>query len=224
MNKFSYLLATTALAGLVALPTTADAQSAKAAARTDNNIHVVSFSTTGLIHSNVLRTDIKTANKKDLFIWVSLQCGLSTNTKIVTDQDELKSTRTKAVADAEVQMRLRVTGPGHAGIHPNPTTTSFGGNTPSVWVTMCKRNQTLEGFLGKAIFCTESNGTSGIQFDECDVSQDQDIELTLTTLTATAFNFVVEDMEPGDHTVRIDIRLINSTINSPPHIAVQNSM
>ena len=225
MNKFGYLLASTALAGVMAMPGVAEAQSSKAVAVTDNAIQAASVTVLGV--TEVLNATLHTANNKDLFIGVSIQCGLSTTTKITSVGDPVTKGDAKgkqtALAEAEVQLRLTVSG-SHGGVHPNPDDGNVAdtGDTASGWVTFCSRSQTLEGILGKALFC-EDVGTGGgdttsgpdgtFQIDECDID-DQEISLAISTLNANTFNFIVDDLSSGDHSITVEARINTNTSES----------
>lgn len=216
MNKFGYLLATTALAGLAAWPGTAEAQSSKAVAKV-HDLSVIDF--TDEATHGVFSLPIKTANKSDLFVDVSLQCGLTTTTKVVNATETggggktgKKGAKSSALAGAKLAVTVTIDGRPSNTVHP------------SVPVTFCERSQLLEATLGQALICEDLNSDGTIQFEtECDLI-DQDISLTLVTLNANSFNFIIPDVGSGDHTISINAILLTATSGTAGATAVATGL
>ncbi len=224
MNKFGYLLASTALAGVMATAGTANAGSAsKAVAGVSNlnafNLSALAGESTTTVSGTLMELFIKTANAKDLFINVAMQCGLSTTTRVKNETATESTTTSKSgrkakvsTSDANASLEIRVLFddsndkvlPG--GGSSNTGTTAQNPTFDLGWVTFCQRSQTLEAILGQGLVCADVNTIPGIQFqDECDLT-DQEISLAISTLSASSFNFIVPDVGPGDHTVKIEAR------------------
>ena len=131
----------------------------------------------------LLSNTIKTANKKNLFIDVSLECGLYTKTK-ARGKGGNKGT---SIADAMIKVHVLVDG----------------NEVPPGEVVFARRYQELsaelEGMIGDALY-----------LDDGDVLVDQDlvttetIDLVLETMSANAFNFVTGNLGPGVHEVSVE--------------------
>ena len=130
----------------------------------------------------LLSNTIKTANKNDLFIDVSLECGLFTRT-LVRSKNKVKDTSS---SDAMIKVKVEV---GGVEAEPGP-------------VVFTKRMQvlsaTLEGIIGDALYIDDGD----IKIDESLVLPEE-IELILETMAAHSFNFVLDDVPSGVHTVTV---------------------
>jgi len=163
--------------------------------------------------TTILSNEIKTPNQKDLFIDVSLECGLYTDTKV----DSLGGYMDRAEAEASVQVQVLIDGePALPGS-----------------VTFCKRSQILEAeFMG---LLTDEEGNVCIQVTEvctdpmdpttCElvVTIDEDclrpetLRLILETMNANSFNFIAANLTPGTHTVEVQAKVesfVESTLDS----------
>lgn len=132
------------------------------------------------IHSQ----DIKTANDKDLFVDVSMQCGLYTKTK-----SELKVGGDTSTAHAQLEVRVLLDDDVVA--------------EPGI-VVFDKRVQTLNTALYTALSTSAGEAIENIGY----------VELILETLQAHAFNFVFADVASGVHTVEVQARLFTDTDGS----------
>lgn len=134
--------------------------------------------------SPVFTTIVKTSEKKDLFVDVSLECGLTTNTKVVSRQLE------KALATAEASVMVKVL---VDGIAADPGE-----------VTFAKRIQTLiaefAGDISGAIVVDPE--THVVSIDETLV-EPETLQLILETMSANSFNFIAPDVSVGEHTVDV---------------------
>ena len=150
---------------------------------------------------DILTTVIRTANKKDLLIGVSLQSSLYTDTSVKGKRGSSE----KAGAEAGILVRVEISGlnsdGGDAKAYPEE-------------VVFNRRVQELSAVLGGVIeSCTVSvdesgDGTINIAND-CIVT-DEEIGLILSTTAANHFNFVAPNLAPGDHTVTISATALAS--------------
>ena len=148
----------------------------------------------------VLHTDIKTANKKDLLIGVSLQSGLYTDTTVKGKNGSSE----KAGAEAGVEVTVEVLDKDGTPVAVYPSSVVF-----------ASRVQELSAVLGGVIeSCNVSvdiatgKGTINIAND-CTVTEEE-IGLMLNTTSANHFNFVAPDMESGDHTINVITKALSS--------------
>jgi hypothetical protein len=165
----------------------ANAASAKATAAAGNLKEVVA--TSSLLRNygweTVLENQIKTSSQKDLFVDVSLECGLTTNTKATSKQ----LARTIADAEAAVYVRVLVD-----GVEAYPGV-----------VTFAKRRQVLIAeFAGDITGCLDEYGHVDISDPTC--IQEESVALILDTLSAHAFNFIANDVGVGTHTITVEAK------------------
>ena len=131
----------------------------------------------------ILSQAIKTPNGKGLFIDVSVECGLLTNTLVQSK----KGNKTTAKAEASVMVWVTVDGeyadPGH--------------------VTFCKRTQELTAtFSGLLSACVDP--VTGIIDPDCvAILEPEEVGLLLDTMTANSFNFYYGVELSGVHTVDV---------------------
>ncbi len=131
----------------------------------------------------ILSQAIKTPNGKGLFIDVSVECGLVTNTLV----QSTKGNKTTAKAEASVMVWVTVDGeyadPGH--------------------VTFCKRTQELTAtFSGLLSACVDP--VTGIIDPDCvAILEPEEVGLFLDTMTANSFNFYYGVELSGVHTVDV---------------------
>jgi hypothetical protein len=140
--------------------------------------------------TTILSNTIKTPNQKDLFIDVSLECGLYTKTK-VKSKGGVPDT---SMAEAVVLVRVLVDGekaePGR--------------------VVFARRAQTLtakfQGLMEGAM--TVEDGQVVIDPDELDFEV---LKLILDTMTANSFNFITDDLSAGEHTIEVQAKIKTAT-------------
>ena len=163
------------------------AQSAKATAKV-GNVNVLNQ--TALGWTTILSNTIKTANQKDLFIDVSLETGLYTQTKVKSAGNKDTSS-----ADATIKVQVLVDGvPAYPGE-----------------VVFDQRVQTLSATLGGILSnCTDSNGDGDIDLNDCTLAPEE-IELILDTMAAHSFNFIMDDLGPGEHSVEVQATISTSS-------------
>jgi hypothetical protein len=167
--------------------TSALAQSAKATAKV-GNVNVLNQTTLGW--TTILSNTIKTANQKDLLIDVSLETGLYTQTKVRSNGNKDTSS-----AEATIKVQVLVDGvPAYPGD-----------------VVFDRRNQTLSATLGGILEnCTDSNGDGDIDLNDCTLAPEE-IELILDTMAAHSFNFIMDDLGPGEHAVEVQAMISTSS-------------
>jgi hypothetical protein len=167
--------------------------SAKVTAKTSRLILLPETTGTGEWQT-VLANNIKTPNQKDLFIGVSLEVGLFTQT-LVRSRNMTKDT---SVAEAVVQVRVLVD-----DRQAEPGEVVFGRRTQTL-------SATLEGAIaGCLTIVTNIDGSLSIIVDpECVTPET--IELILRSMDAATFNFVATDVPVGIHTISVQARISTS--------------
>ena len=135
---------------------------------------------------------IKTPTGKDLFIDVSLECGLTTNTKVMS------RALNKAVAEAEAVVKVQVL------VDGEPVKVNGIPNDPSE-IIFARRHQTLIAeFAGDFSTCEVEEGEIVIT-EEC--LDPESLQLILDTMQANSFNFIAPDLVAGEHTVTVMAKL-----------------
>ena len=172
------------LMALLSLTLPTYGQSAKATAAV-GNINILDSSDLGW--STIMEQDIRTSNKKDLFMDVSLECGLYTKTEVKGQKGSKDTSKAKAVVRVRVLVDGKEAKPGE--------------------VVFCEREQELSAVLGGVLeSCTDSNGDGTIISDEC-LFSDEEISLMLKTMTANSFNFILDNMGSGRHHVEVQAQI-----------------
>lgn len=185
MRKFGTVVLAVSLLGFTS--GSALAQSAKATAKVgDVNV----LNQTNLGWTTILSNTIKTANQKDLFIDVSLETGLYTQTEVKS-----KGNRDSSSAEATIRVQVLVDGvPAYPGD-----------------VVFDRRSQTLSATLGGILEnCTDSNGDGDIDLSDCTLAPEE-IELILDTMGSHSFNFIMENLRPGEHAVEVQAMIGTSS-------------
>jgi hypothetical protein len=138
----------------------------------------------------ILSAPIKTSGAKGIYVSASLETGLFTHS-LVSSKNNLKDSST---GSASIQVQALIDGT------PMPPGT----------VTYAARTQTLPATLEGAIAgCLSANGTTVVLDPNC-VTREE-IDLILSTLSASSFNFVASGLPGGDHTVTLQARISSST-------------
>lgn len=187
MRKFFFVIAL-----MVACMGALQAQSAKATAKV-GEINVLDSvkspeSPRVGVWRPVLKNQLKTPNQKDLFIGVSMECGLLTDTTV---KSKLGVSDT-SMADAAIEVRVLID-----GNEALPGTVVFG-----------RRTQTLTAtFQGLIAGCmTVDPLTGGVIIDEACV-EPEELQLILKTMNANTFNFIIQDLKSGMHQVEVQARI-----------------
>ncbi len=209
MTKLIFRLSVTAVLVTALGAGVLSAQSAKATAQVNELITLgvvggpldltdpVDVATLNAAFTTIMEKTIKTANAKDLFIDVAIECGMMTKTRIKTSGG-IEDTET---ADAGVRVRVLVDGSPILPDHGRwlDDTGMFGGVTlAGTGVSMCRRFQKLSAKLQGILSCP----AGAIIPDECSLT-DEEIELMLSTLSSNSMNFIALDLTSGHHTVTV---------------------
>ena len=130
---------------------------------------------------------IKTSQEKELFVDVSLECGLTTNTKVMS-----KSLK-RDIAEAYAQVKVWVTVDDKLA-------------EPGV-VTFARRAQALVAeFAGDFSDCMtvteDAEGNHSVTIDEECVEPEM-LALILDTMSANSFNFIAPNVPVGYHIVKV---------------------
>jgi hypothetical protein len=136
---------------------------------------------------------IKTPQDKDLFVDVSLECGLTTDTTVMSKRLE------RAIATAEAIVEVQVL------VDDVPVAVNGGGDTD---ITFARRAQTLIAeFAGDFSDCMTADIVTGDVSVDWACADPEMLQLILDTMQANSFNFVVPDLDAGDHTVKVQAKL-----------------
>ncbi|MDH3285755.1 MAG: hypothetical protein OEQ13_13570 [Acidobacteriota bacterium] len=155
--------------------------------------------------ATILEQDIKTPNGKDLFIDVSLECGLATSTTSKSKGGNRDTAQAEAGVFVQVLIDNEVALPGE--------------------VVFCRRTQdlstTLDGQISQCLIqdptCTAEqieSGDCGQVIDPACIENDllpEEVSLFLDSMNANAFNFIKTDLPSGVHTVSIQARIATRT-------------
>ena len=146
----------------------------------------------------ILTTHIKTPNAKELGIGASLQCGLVTDTTVMSKGGELDS----AAAQARIKIRVRITQPDQSVVFAEPDN---GADLDDVLlskdsgVTYCDRFQKLAArFAG--LNCTADD--EGV----VTCTDPEELQLILKTMSVHHFNFLFANAKPGVQKVEVQAR------------------
>jgi len=143
----------------------------------------------------ILTAPIKMPEQKDLYMGVSLVTSLVTET-LVKSKGGSPDT-----SSAEVMVKVRVL--------LDPGTALERVAAPGE-VVYDRRRQELMAKFGGVLNCSDLNGDGVITFDECSLT-DEELKLILDTEAAHHFNFVIDDLGAGVHTVRVEALLHRNT-------------
>ena len=139
----------------------------------------------------ILEQTIKTANDKDLFIDVSLQSGVFTGTTVKSKNMQ----RDTSAAAAAVLLRVWI----------DKGTDDERLAFPGV-IVYNARLQVLTAILQGEITGLDAEGDPIIDRPE-------EIGLFIGTLSANSFNFIVDDLSSGMHTVTVDAACASAAMN-----------
>ncbi len=186
----AFLLGASALAGTLSAAENGH-PAAKATAKTGNIALVSGPTVSGQEEgawATVLSNTIKTSSQKDLLIGVSLECGLFTDTTVKSKG----GTKDTSKAEAMVQVRVLVDGrPAEPGN-----------------VVFARRMQqlsaTFQGLIDGALSVDPLTGQ--VVIDET-LLEPEEVQLILETMDAQAFQFVLDDVGTGVHTVEVQARI-----------------
>ena len=153
--------------------------------------------------TTVMKNTIKTANAKDLFINVSAEIGLTTNTKVAS------RLLIKAISEAEALVKMRVIIDADVD-NPDGTVTVVPG---ADGVTFSRRTQALiaefagalvyEDAEGNIVNCISIDSETGAIDIDVNCIEEETLALILDTLAAHSFNYVAVDVPVGLHTIEV---------------------
>jgi hypothetical protein len=137
----------------------------------------------------ILQNTIKTSNVADLLVTASLECGLYTNTLV----NSKNGTSDTSISKATIQVQVLIDGqPALPGA-----------------VTYASRSQTLSATL-QGIFTSGSITvdpiTGAVTINTALLTPEQ-IQLILETMEANSFDFVLENVGVGTHTIQVQARI-----------------
>jgi hypothetical protein len=174
--------------------------SAKATAQIDF-LHVMSVAHTDSLNDfafdfdadEILEQTIKTANGKDLFIDISLQSAVFTGTTVKSKGGN----RDTSSASASVFLWVWIDKgtPDARLAFPGP-------------VVYNARTQTLTAVLQGIVELVEEDGGYALN-----ITAPEEIGLFIGTMSANAFNFIVDDLSSGMHTVTVDAACASIAMN-----------
>jgi len=151
------------------------------------------INSTDMDWATILTQDIKTPNGKDLFIDVSLECGLYTMTHVKSKGGQ----KDRSMAEAVVKVQVLVDGePAYPG-----------------GVVFSYREQTLSAkfmgiFTGECLEVDPVNHTVTINYT---CLEPEELELILNTMSANSFNFIMDDLTSGVHTIEVQAMIVTDT-------------
>lgn len=169
---------------------------------------------------NIFEQTIHTANDKALLMDVSLECGLTTNTKVMSKLLQ------KATADAEALVKIRVLVDPEFGATDNDVqnlddavalpgeiiqAVDGDGNTVLLddgGIIFARRHQTLIAEFAGDISDALSINDDGVLVIDEDAVDPETLQLILDTMTANSFGFVYPGLKAGTHTVVVQANLI----------------
>ena len=137
---------------------------------------------------NILNNSLKTPNQKDVFITVSLEVGLLTDT-LVKSKNGVADT-SSSTAGVEVQVLVD-------NVPALPGKVVFG-----------RRTQTLTAtFQGLIDGCLTLNTNTGSIVLDTNCVAPESLGLILDTMNANSFNFALADLTAGVHSIQAQARL-----------------
>ena len=143
------------------------------------DLSVVEFNSPGTIFTQT----IKTSEAKDLFVDVSLECGLTTNTMVMSKKLQRDISEAEAIVTVEVYVDGELALPGT--------------------VTFARRYQGLIAeFAGDISGALTINDAGALVIDESLIEEEM-LALILDTMSANSFNFVAPGLSAGVHTIEV---------------------
>ena len=169
-----------------------NSQPASKATAKVGDIYIIN--STDMAWDTILEQDIKTPNQKDLFIDVSLECGLYTQTHVKSKGGN------KDTATAEAMVKVRVLVDGDEA-YPGKVVFNY-------------REQTLSAkfmgiFTGECLDVDPVNHTVTINYT---CLEPEELNLTLDTMSANSFNFIMDDLTSGVHTVEVQAMIDTTAV------------
>jgi len=153
----------------------------------------VSFVEGGAGYVTIFTQEIRTPNNWDLFIDVSLECGLTTDTTVISKQ--LARAVAEATAIVEVKVLVDKGTPDETVAKPGE-------------IIFARRHQTLIAeFAGDISGAISVDPDTGVVTIDPELIDPEMLQLILDTMAAHSFNFIAPDVSVGDHTIEVQARL-----------------
>lgn len=190
------------LAGLIAIPLSAENLPSSKATFAFSELIALQVAQNGeganeTPWTDILEVTLKTANKKDLLIIPSVQCGLVTDGTVRSRGGNNNSTVTRSQIRVRIQVTLSDGTVGFA-VPNNGSDATFAANVEGI--TYCDRIQTLAAkFAGL-------NCTADLVTGEVTCADPEELQLILETLNANAFVFAFADVISGVTTVTVQAK------------------
>jgi len=136
----------------------------------------------------ILSNTLKTPNQKDVFVSVSLEVGLLTDT-LVRSKNGASDT---SMASAGVEVRVLID-----GAEALPGRVVFGRRTQTLTAT-------FQGIIDGCL-AVDTNTWSVVIDPDC--VRPEELGLILETMNANAFNFIMADLPSGIHNIQVQARI-----------------
>lgn len=192
-----------AIGVMTAITGTASALPASKATFAYDGLIDLPASTTGNPDSGwttVLKSQIKTANQKDLFINPSLQCGIVTDTTVKS----LNGSTDSAEARGTIRVRVLIDGSEYA-VPNNSGRDATGGAEDPDGLVYCDRVQSLKAkFSG--LNCKVELNEASENYGKVTCDDPEELQLILKTLNANSFNFLAPNVSSGVHTIEVQAK------------------
>jgi hypothetical protein len=147
---------------------------------------------------------VKPPNDKDLVMNFSAECGLTTDTTVMSRK------LAKASAKAEAMVEIQVLVDGNPVIVGPPMTDAGGMVRTGKSVIFARRSQELiASFGGGFPQCYDELTGNYIIKDSC--LEKEELQLILDTMSANSFIFIATDLEPVEHEIEVQAKLTYNT-------------
>lgn len=134
-------------------------------------------------YNPIFTRTIKTAEKKDLLVDVSLECGLTTNTMVMSKLLQ------RAISQAEAAVYVKVIVDDDEALPGE--------------VVFAKRYQAqIAEFAGDISGALSVDGSGALVIDYTLIDEEM-LALILKTMSANSFNFIAPNLEAGEHTITV---------------------
>lgn len=183
----------------LALPSAYAASSSKSAVKAGEIAYVTGDGSLALAdadgYQTIMTQSIKTPEKKDLVVGVSLEVGLYTDTKVWSKK------LLNAYADAWAQVKVKVVMDGQEVAMPGE-------------VIFAERQQRLVAEFAGDIRNALSIVDGVLQIDESLIDPEM-LQLVLNTMAAHSFNFIIPDVHSGVHTIEVMAKVETTQDGTP---------
>lgn len=154
-------------------------------------------STTQSDWTTLLSSGLRTANQKDLFIDASFESGLYTRTLVKSKS----GTSDTSSAESAIRVRILVD-----GVQAYPGEVIFENRKQTLTAK-------LQGLLTDADgnTCLSADPDTGVITIDETCLLPEEIELVLDTMSANSFNFVMDNLTAGYHTIEVQAKIDTNT-------------